>query len=191
MFVIGLSGLASSPWSEVHPTSSADPFTYHSRCSYWTWWINRSAHFRRTWGWFISPDRPSHSGVRPLPNASACTFPTFLATHHSNRIWLRPLSSGNRRQGVREHLPSCPSSMGSAGCLSFRPVPITLRHQLAPALMRLQERYPQREVQVAQNGSRRATTPDGQAEMGTAALWPRCDEPAQLSHVGRSDSLVQ
>src|SRR2546421_10545414 len=40
----------------------------------------------------------------------------------------------------------------------------------------------------AQNGSRHATTPDWPAAVGTAEQLPRCDEPAQLFHVGPSDS---
>src|SRR5579864_8944682 len=38
-----------------------------------------------------------------------------------------------------------------------------------------------------QNESRRATTRDGPAAGETAGPWPRCDEPARLLHVGRSD----
>src|SRR5215472_17708848 len=36
----------------------------------------------------------------------------------------------------------------------------------------------------AQNDSRHATTPGEQSSVGTAELWPRCDEPEQLSRVG-------
>jgi len=41
----------------------------------------------------------------------------------------------------------------------------------------------------AQNDSRLATTPSELTGVGTAVPSPRCDEPAQLSHGGWSDSL--
>ena len=43
----------------------------------------------------------------------------------------------------------------------------------------------------AQNGSTLATTPGELTGVGTAAPSPRCDEPAQLSHGGWSDSPVR
>ena len=43
----------------------------------------------------------------------------------------------------------------------------------------------------AQNGSTRATTPDGPTGMGTAEPSPRCDVPAPLLHGGRSNSPAQ
>src|SRR5215469_13810356 len=43
----------------------------------------------------------------------------------------------------------------------------------------------------AQNDSRRATTPDGSADVETAVQWPRSGERALLRHVGRSNSRAQ
>jgi len=51
----------------------------------------------------------------------------------------------------------------------------------SPAAMRVDE----------QNGSRRATTPDGQAGVEIAEPSPRCDEPARLFRAGWSDSPAQ
>ncbi len=39
----------------------------------------------------------------------------------------------------------------------------------------------------AQNVSQRATIPSEPAGVGTAVLWPRCDEPERLLHVGWSN----
>jgi hypothetical protein len=57
---------------------------------------------------------------------------------------LRWLSSGNRWQGVREHLARRPSSVGSAGCHRWCPLPIALRQTLAITFSRLHKRHPQR-----------------------------------------------
>jgi hypothetical protein len=42
-----------------------------------------------------------------------------------------------------------------------------------------------------QNDNKRATTPDGPAEVETAEKWPRYGERGLLCHVGRSNSRVQ
>jgi len=61
------------------------------------------------------------------------TFTHLPATWHSNRIWLRPLSSVSWQQWAREYLACCPSSGGSASCHRRRTLPVALRRPFACA----------------------------------------------------------
>jgi hypothetical protein len=98
-------------------------------------------HFKQVFSSVGSPDRPSHPEVRLQTRSSAGTFTDLLATGHSSPISLAWRSSGNRRQGAREHLACRPSSRGSPGCHRRSSLLRALRHQLAPSLARLNERY--------------------------------------------------
>jgi len=61
-------------------------------------------------------------------------------------IRLRCLSSRKRRQGAREHLPGCPSSVRSSRRQSFRTLTIALRQQSASSLSWLHKRHAQRSM---------------------------------------------
>jgi hypothetical protein len=137
---------------------------------------------------FVS--RESRQAISPwneTPSNFCCWhFDSLPAAWHSSSIRPSWRSSGNGRQGVREHLPSCPSSMGSAGSHRRCTVLIALGQQLAPSFSRLHEPHPQRKVQDAQHDHRRATTRDGPTGVEQASPSPRCDEPTKLFHAGWS-----
>jgi hypothetical protein len=85
------------------------------------------------------PERPPLPEARLHPSSSAGTDTDLPTT--CSCIWLEWLSSGNRRQGAREHLACRPSSIGPVGSQSFRSLPIALRHPLATSCSRLHERH--------------------------------------------------
>jgi hypothetical protein len=51
-------------------------------------------------------------------------------------------------QGITEHVPRCPLSVGSSGCHSWGTLPVALRHQLPTSLSRLHEGHPERCVRT-------------------------------------------
>jgi hypothetical protein len=105
-------------------------------------------HFGPVFCYLDSPDRSPLPEARLHSSFAAATFIHLPTTSESTRIWLVSLSSGNWRQGAREHLACRPSSMCSAGCHRRSSLPVALRHQLAPSFSRLHERYPQRFVRT-------------------------------------------
>ena len=114
-------------------------------CSHWRWWINRSAITQPILDCFSSsgsPDRTPDLGVRLQSSASDGTLTKLPRDMTLHPIWLKCLSSGNGRQGAREHLPGCPSLVRSPRCQSFRTLPVPLRRQVAPSFSRLHEPHP-------------------------------------------------
>jgi len=130
-FAMKQSGQATSAWSETHPTSSADPFTYHST----------PRHCTRTWlSWLSSGDRwqgarehlarhPSSGGSSrchgwsPLPIALRQTVaPSFSRLHEcysqrclrAHKVIIRspPLQMGQKLWGLLRRRPGATCQRG-------------------------------------------------------------------------------
>jgi hypothetical protein len=91
------------------------------RCSHRTWWIIRPALSHAHLGPVFDDEAVQSGLLFPDPGSIR-----LLLMAPSPTIYLRWLSHGNRRQGVGEHLACGPSSGGSAGCQSLRPLSVPL-----------------------------------------------------------------
>jgi len=152
------------------------------------WWIMRPApaNAYRAGFPFIRPSREAVSSGRS-PSALSFTEPSLpfreplLAPGALNRLSRGPAAEENRGLpplsivGSFCRLPELSSAGGSVA-------PDACPLALAAGRRSLVGMHADE-----QSDSRRATTPDGRASVGTAALWPSCDVPARLCHVGASD----
>jgi hypothetical protein len=128
--------------------TSVHPLAWYARgCSHGIWWIIRSVITRPISGCFWSvgsSDGPPLPEAKLHPSASTGTFTDFLTIWHSSPIRLVWRSSGNRRQGAREHLARCPSPVGSSRCHRWRTLSVPLSQTFASSRSWLDERHSKR-----------------------------------------------
>lgn len=74
---------------------------------------------------------PAFTFTKPLPASSRCVFSLHSRSH---------CDTWHRRQRNTEQFSSCPPSVGSPGCLSFRILSVALRQKFATSFSGLYER---------------------------------------------------
>ena len=121
--------------------------------------------------------------LRLHSSSTAGSFIIFLATMTPRRH-LISLALKGKLSAKGERAPRMPS-IADEFCRRPSPVfAVGIAVLSACPLVLAAARAPHAAIdEGVRNGSRLATTPDGPPGVETAALWPRCDERARLSHV--------
>src|SRR5260370_13995157 len=118
--------------------------------SHWIWSIIRTAPANSFRAGFtlIRPSRQAASSCSsPPPSAFIFTEPpTAISWGVCSLHSLSKVSSWYRRQRITEHIPRCPSSVGSPRSHGWGTLPVALRQQLATSLSWLHARHSERRI---------------------------------------------